>query len=259
MYKIAICDVDRAYRGRVKKIIVDEGVIAVDDIRFYEYCSGVELLEDVNILHHLIFIDNRMPGLDGNKTIQQLRKENKDAVVVFCSRYFEPTADSINIGQLFRYIMKDANDRYLKREMSAILLKVKQCSQRYSVTITSVGRVRRVPVEKILYICLAKRGCHMYVDESGSVKEMRCRESLPDLYGELADKGFAYAHNSYIVNLEKVEAIEKNIVILKDGIQLNISRSKRKQFEDKLLELFYDYGTGMQKLPGKSLFLPGEL
>ena len=85
MYKIAICDVDRAYRGRVKKIIVDEGVIAVDDIRFYEYCSGVELLEDVNILHHLIFIDNRMPGLDGNKTIQQLRKENKDAVVVFCS------------------------------------------------------------------------------------------------------------------------------------------------------------------------------
>lgn len=236
MYKIAICDDDGGYRKKLQKIIEEDGGLPVHELQFYGYGSGRELLEDAGILHDLIFADIRMPGIDGNRTVEYLREYNRNAVVVFCSNYFQPTPDSINIGQPFRYIMKDVHDAALKRELPAILAKVKQCKRKRSVTITSVGRVERILVEKILYICRAKRGCRIYMEGSGDVEEIRCKESFSDLYEQLSDKGFVYAHNSYIVNLEKAEGVEKNVVCLKNGIQLNISRSKKKQFEQALLD-----------------------
>ena len=159
MYKIAICDDDKNYREKIEKVIETEGILPKSEIRFYEYESGKELLKNADILHDLVFMDMRMPGLDGNKSVLKLREYNRAAILVFCSGYFEPTSDSINIGQPFRYIMKDLHDRSLKREIPAILSKVKLHCGDSSVTVTSAGRVIRIYTEDILYICLAKRGC----------------------------------------------------------------------------------------------------
>lgn len=173
MYKIAICDDDKNYREKIEKVIETEGILPKSEIRFYEYESGKELLENADILHDLVFMDMRMPGLDGNKSVLKLREYNRAAILVFCSGYFEPTPDSINIGQPFRYIMKDLHDRSLKREIPAILSKVKLHCGDYSVTVTSAGRVIRIYTEDILYICLAKRGCSIYVARQGEIDEIR--------------------------------------------------------------------------------------
>lgn len=125
MYKIAICDDDKNYREKIEKVIETEGILPKSEIRFYEYESGKELLKNADILHDLVFMDMRMPGLDGNKSVLKLREYNRAAILVFCSGYFEPTSDSINIGQPFRYIMKDLHDRSLKREIPAIFIKSK--------------------------------------------------------------------------------------------------------------------------------------
>lgn len=104
MYKIAICDDDKRYRKTIREIVEHENSLPENEIRFYEYESGNELLKHTDILHELVFIDIRMPGLDGNQTALKLRNYNKDGVLIFCSSYFEPTVDSINFGQPFRYI-----------------------------------------------------------------------------------------------------------------------------------------------------------
>ena len=59
--------------------------------------------------------------------------------------------------------------------------------------------------------------------------------NVSDLYECLAGRGFEYAHNSYIVNLAKVEGLEKNVALLPFGIQLNVSRSRKGQFADALI------------------------
>lgn len=206
MYKIAICDDDKRYRKTIREIVEHENSLPENEIRFYEYESGNELLKHTDILHELVFIDIRMPGLDGNQTALKLRNYNKDGVLIFCSSYFEPTVDSINFGQPFRYIMKDLHDTSLRREIAAIMTEVKRrFLNDYAVTVTSAGKIIRIHVENILYVSRAKRGCEITIVKEQEKETVRCREAFGELCEQLKDQGFAQAHYSYIVNLGKVE------------------------------------------------------
>lgn len=196
MYKIAICDDDKRYRKTIREIVEHENSLHENEIRFYEYESGNELLKHTDILHELVFIDIRMPGLDGNQTALKLRNYNKDAVLIFCSSYFEPTVDSINFGQPFRYIMKDLHDTSLRREIAAIMTEVKRrFLNDYAVTVTSAGKIIRIHVENILYVSRAKRGCVITIVKEQEKETVRCRESFGELCEQLKDQGFAQAHN----------------------------------------------------------------
>lgn len=50
MYKIAICDDDKRYRKTIREIIEHENSLPENEIRFYEYESGNELLKHTDIL-----------------------------------------------------------------------------------------------------------------------------------------------------------------------------------------------------------------
>ena len=51
MYKIAICDDDKRYRKTIREIVEHENSLHENEIRFYEYESGNELLKHTDILH----------------------------------------------------------------------------------------------------------------------------------------------------------------------------------------------------------------
>ena len=65
---------------------------------------------------------------------------------------------------------------------------------------------------------------------------VRCREAFGELCEQLKDQGFAQAHYSYIVKLGKVEGLEKGVLRLKCGIELNVSRAKKEEFTEALFE-----------------------
>lgn len=89
-----------------------------------------------------------------------------------------------------------------------------------------------------LYLC-CRAGCANYWNKRKYIKWRRKTRTKAgrriSKYECLAGRGFEYAHNSYIVNLAKVEGLEKNVALLPFGIQLNVSRSRKGQFADALI------------------------
>ena len=101
---------------------------------------------------------------------------------------------------------------------------------------TSAGKIIRIHVENILYVSRAKRGCEITIVKEQEKETVRCREAFGELCEQLKDQGFAQAHYSYIVKLGKVEGLEKGVLRLKCGIELNVSRAKKEEFTEALFE-----------------------
>lgn len=102
------------------------------------------------------------------------------------------------------------------------------------------GQVQRIPIKDILYITLDKYGSTIVLDkrlyEKEDAKYIKSREKLNSIYMRLNKYGFEYAHNSYIVNFKHIMSIFKQEIVLDDKTILNISRSKKKNFDEKFAE-----------------------
>lgn len=229
MFKIAICDDDVNYRKLVRNLIANNNDLS-NDIFFYEYSSGEELLNDVSKMHNLLFLDIQMGEMDGNETAKEFRKINKDAILIFCTNFQNPTPESFKV-QPYRYIMKDLQNKMLKEEIPDIIRKMKQHTDIQYLNVTEDGNLMRIPVKQILYISVVKRGSVIHQYSELGVKENYCRETVKEIYDRLVHEGFEYAHNSYIVNMASIIHVSKNVITLKDNTELNISRSKQKKFD----------------------------
>ena len=79
---------------------------------------------------------------------------------------------------------------------------------------------------------LALETVNFYEYKSGEqlVEKLPEHAKVDELYDRLKAYGFAYAHNSYIVNLRYVKRISATELELQDNVILSISRSKEKNF-----------------------------
>lgn len=99
----------------------------------------------------------------------------------------------------------------------------------------------KLPASEIMYIARG-RGCSkIYVSKNSPYyaynDKIICKSSLSDLHALLHDFYFAYAHNSYLVNLQHVTYLNTTELTLSDNSILTISRSRQKEFQS----MFFRY------------------
>lgn len=69
----------------------------------------------------------------------------------------------------------------------------------------------------------------LYCGDSG--EKYTSSQKLTEFHEQLKQFGFAYAHNSYIVNLKYVAVVRPTELEFVNGEKLTISRAKAKEFK----------------------------
>lgn len=236
MYRIAICDDDKLYRKTIRNEI-EQQEITGGRIEYYEYNTGTEIIQEINLQHDLVFLDIQMPELNGNEVAKIIREKNEMAILVFCTNHNNLSPETIKVRP-FRYIVKDSNNRNLKTELPDILAEMMKGTQVQYVTVSGRKFIKRIPINDILYISKIKHGSEITLFEGHEKVKLKCRETVPDLYNKLNGKGFEYAHNSYIVNLSNIIGWEKQTIIMKDNTDLGIARTYKDQLEERVFDFF---------------------
>ncbi len=238
MYQVAICDDDKRFVQYLKRIVLSSG-LDEREVSFYEYYSGEELIERCaeqdNI--DLLILDMQMKELDGNETAKQFRKRFPTSILVFCSGSCQPTVRCFESAP-FRYLLKGHTDASIQREMKTIIQEIKNRKIEPFIVGNRYCNTVKLKPEEILYIAIAKHGSSIHVCPHIKKYEfennLTCKERVEELYSVLKDFGFAYAHNSYIVNLRYVKRKTATELELSDGTILSVSRSKEKELRAKL-------------------------
>lgn len=229
MYHIILCDDDKDFMPYVKKML-EKAELLEGNAAFYEYSSGKEMLDNIteDMQCDLLILDVQMPQLDGNETAIGFRRIFPDAVLVFWSGECQPSVKAFKVSP-FRYLLKEYTDEEIIKELKDVVREVKKRAK-YIQFIE--GHYRndciRVKVSNIKYIERWKRGSKIHVREG-------CREAefgdnilssytLDELYSLLQNVGFEYAHNSYIVNFNRVNQTLGCEIHMQDNEILTMSR-----------------------------------
>lgn len=234
MYYIAICDDDMHFISYMKNVLAEAG-IPENFCTYFEFQSGKDFIHAFDNISRidLLILDIQMPDLDGNEIAKQFRYHFPDSVLVFCSGIYKPTVKSFEPNP-FRYLLKEYTDSQLIKELKVIIREVDAKKAEPSILGSWYHYSISLNPVDILYISNERNGrSRLHLNPKSKYysdgQKITSREKLNTLYQLLKDYGFAYAHNSYIVNLSHIKMTSSIELELTDGTLLSIARSKEKE------------------------------
>lgn len=234
----------------MKCVIIDDEPLAVELIK--EFVSKVDSLELIHTFNNaidaiavinqthvdLIFLDIEMPHFSG---IDFLNAIDKKPLIIFTTAYVNYAVEGFNLGAVDYLVKPIPFNRFLKA--------VARAQQLFNPIITTTTNTIVAPeIEQdfmfvkadyeniklnytdILYIEGLKDYVKIYTTDH---KYILTLISLIKLEQNLANKGFARIHRSYIINIKHVKSIQKNKVIIDDK-RIPISESYKTAFFEKI-------------------------
>lgn len=181
----------------------------------------------------LIFLDIELPGKTGTDFAKQLSKEH---LIIFTTAFSEYAAESYDI-EAIDYLLKpiriDRFNRAVDRALRSDRLQSKDTSHsREFITVKTQRRYVRIPIADITHIEALKDYMSIYTESHRTVTRMTMKkmESL------LPRETFIRVNNSFIVNINKVEAFDNYDLYIGD-ISIPIGITYRDKIIDMLTSL----------------------
>jgi len=247
----------------IRTVIVDDEPLArerlrqlLDDHRDVELvgeaASGDEALAVIEARRpHLVFLDIHMPGVDGIAVAREVR-ERPLPLVVFVTAYDEHACEAFDTHALDYLLKPVERERFaeaLDRAREALELKelaferrgVADASvplagpKRDRFAVRSGGRIVFLRLADVRWVDAAGNYVRLHTGEETHV----VRSTLGAVEAWLDPEQFVRVHRSIIVNLDWVSEVRpwpngELAVVLRDGSNLNLSRTYRHRLDELL-------------------------
>jgi two-component system LytT family response regulator len=263
LLRVLIADDEPDAREKLHRLLRD-----AHDVRVIgEAANGLEVVAAIESLRpDVVFLDIRMPELDGFEVIESLTESSAGPKIVFVSAYDEYAVRAFDVRAL-DYMLKPFDDERVEEALRRVR-QIMEYEQRPSAeTLRSlVGRVRGMDeadvdlsVTPVLQpyldrICIRSLGRTQFVRacdvewieaygnyvriHAGSTRAL-LRQALRRFAEQLDPNMFCRIHRSAVVNLTCVEDMRPTdtgdyILKLRSGVRLKLSRVYRAELDRKL-------------------------
>jgi DNA-binding LytR/AlgR family response regulator len=162
----------------------------------------------------LIFVDIQMPDLSGIEFTRTLEADHK---IVFTTAYEKYALEGFKLNAIdyllkpFSYeeFLKAAGKAHKMAELEASALPTVEANNQF-LFLKSEYKIRRINFNDILYIEGLKDYIKVYT--SGEDKPLLSLNSIKSLEQKLPEK-FMRVHRSFLVNLDKIETIDRSRIV----------------------------------------------
>jgi DNA-binding LytR/AlgR family response regulator len=222
-----------------EKLILD---LLVDNIRQVPFLNLVgrcrNAMEAADVLRKekvdLIFLDIQMPGLNGLQFIQSLPSP---PLVIFVTAYKDYAVEGFNLNAV-DYLLKPVSpERFLRacnKAHELFTLQRKGLSKEdhpgYFFVNIEYKQVK-ITISDILYIEAIKDYVKIFL--ASTSRPAIAKMSLKSLEEKLTPHRFARIHKSYLVSLDKITTVKRDIVAVGD-VELPLSENYKDNLGDIL-------------------------
>ncbi len=200
--------------------------------KFDNPLDAVDFMADETV--DLIFVDIQMPDLTGIEFTRAIAKGPK---VIFTTAYEKYALEGFRLDVVDYLLKPFSYEEFFKSVQKALrLIRLEQKAEMHQVDanseflfLKSEYKIRRINFNDILYIEGLKDYVKVYI--KNEPKPVLSLTSLKLLESKLPESAFMRVHRSFIVNLEKIETIERSRIVF-GKVYIPVSDQYKEKFQD---------------------------
>lgn len=187
-----------------------------------------------------VFLDIRMPGLDGLELARVLRRFARPPAVVFVTAYDDAAVDAFDLG-VIDYVRKpiraDRLAEAVRRVVARLVLPLAPAAaggEDVSIPVELAGVTKMLPRSAVRWV--EAQGDYARLHTAGGSHLVRV--PLATLAERWADAGFVRIHRSYLVQIRLIGELRltnNGYVVIVDGAELPVSRRHTRELKDRLV------------------------
>jgi DNA-binding LytR/AlgR family response regulator len=185
-----------------------------------------------------VFLDVRMPGLDGLELARVLRRFERPPAVVFVSAFDDAAVSAFELAAV-DYLVKPVSRRRLDEAIERVRTRAAPATaaedETLAVDALRGGGTRLLPRSSVLYL----QAHGDYVRVASTEGRFLLRARLSDLEERWAAHGFVRVHRGFVVNLRRAVEVRPRlngtaVLVMADGAEVPIARRQVGELRRKL-------------------------
>ncbi len=240
----AICDDDEIVCEAVSNKVKGHFELCGIEIKVESFTSSMELyniIKNDNMKYDLLLLDIDMPKLNGVDLAEKVKSINKDIDIIFISNREDKVFDTFKVLP-FGFVRKTSFSNDISKVLQLYIEKRIMTDTYIAIKSNNNSVIQKVNVKTIVYIESFRYKQFVYLENCDVIE---CRMTLEDFESKLTKNDIIKVYKGYLINLKFVRKIENRGIIMnyKDGVLINISRSKVQEIKNIYLNYLRKTGT----------------
>lgn len=227
--RIVICDDNEINSNQLRKLIITyfhQLNFHLPDFAIFN--CGEDLLADEGN-QDIVFLDIEMPGINGIYVGNELKKRNKNAIIIIVTSFLEYLDDAMRF-QVFRYLTKPIDKNRLFSNLDDALKLYSSIS--LNIPIETKDGIVSVNAVDIIMVETTGRKANIYT----TVGKYLSTNNINYWRNHLPSQNFYQSHRSYIVNLFHINEFDHSTILLfNKSYSAYLTRRKYTEFKDVYL------------------------
>lgn len=235
MYRVAICDDEEKQRELVKRTLIGLSIKTNIEFEMELFHSGEQLAahyERGEVPFHILILDVEMGRMNGIQTARRIRElKHFDEQIIFLTSYPQYMVESFDVIT-FQYLIKPVAPLLLEEKITKLCQYFQAQDKKFMVIKSGYDEVV-LRYDDIIAIEVAKSltiKSKLHVITKAQIYESK--GIIADYAAALKDSNFLHIHRSIIINLLHVKKFASGSVLMSNGMELPIGRSKIKEVKD---------------------------
>lgn len=230
MYRVVICEDDDLQRKKLKELIYKSFEAISNNIEILEFKSGEELLEHCLEGIDIFFLDIQMDKLTGMDVAKIIRDKNLTTEIIFITSVVEFIQEGYKV-RAYRYLLKPIKYEELKEHIISCVSDIIKKRENFMI-VEGKGTINKILINSITYIEVQKKNITIHTVDN----IYYTRNSISNLEKELKMYNFFRCHRCYLINIEYIEFICKNVVTV-NSEDIPVSKHRVSDLKTKLTKV----------------------